>query len=957
LVPFSNGLASTGTADDLVAAMRNPPKSSRPQIRWWWPGGTINPEVVRREAGIIADAGFGGFEIADVRDSIQVPIDPKEFGWATPRWIAGVEAALEEAAAKGIAASLTVGPHWPTGVPGVVPDDDAAAKELVHGLAHVEGGAAFSGAVPPPVQPRPSGWLAVQNEHPPVTPELIAVQAFRVLEEKAGAPPLLDAASLIDLTGYITRDVLNWRAPEGGKWLVLSFWQRGTGQIQNMFGMNKVTSMLAHPTPYVLDIYGPTAVQALTRFWETHLLKDRIKALLRRTGGAFFEDSIELSVTCPWTPTLLREFVRRAGYDLTPYLALLVSRALTFDDMIGGGGRPVLFRFADVDAARLRHDVNTVLNAMYVDYRIKGLNTWAARYGMKFRVQPTGGDINSGLAAAVAAIPEGDNGNDIHGWRRMAAGRDVAGSKLLSDEAGTFVKGQAHVATWRDLIYMLQRDMIGGANQMMLHGFSYEDAPGATWPGFSAFGRSIGNDWGPRDPNWVMAPGMTAAIGRMQHLLRQGQNTCDLAVLGAPLTSQAVLHAGYTFNYPAMELFDWPQMHVAGGRLCPEGPAYRALVLNAVEAIDVSVAEKLLGFARAGLPIVIVGGVPQRTRGWKDHQTSDAQVKAIMVRLQALPNVRRVDPQHDVPAALAALGVESALTMSAPHRLLAIHRRSASHDIYFLLNDSDVPTEQTLGIHSTGTPYQIDLWSGEVREIARSSQSGVSVHFRLMLSPNESAAIIIARAPLRGALPTLTPAPPRQSITLTGWQVGLDDWRPGPTPNATDHDFAQLHMNALVPWSELPNRKGMAGTAHYTTKLTLDQAPMRARLSLGAVGGTAAIIVNRGPTQIVNPFTLEIEISRWLMPGSNSIEILVASPLNNRLIAEHIENIGFKPPEGAPGAGGGPPPPPTAKAPADRDLVDGPPGMTGMQPGAAPPGGPRHVQQNGLLGPVTLICH
>lgn len=476
-----------------------------------------------------------------------------------------------------MAMSITLGPHWPTGIPGVRPDDDAAAKEMVHGITRLAASQSFSGPVPPPAQPRPSGWIEGANETS-VTPKLLSLQAWRVVENSPA--PLLDSDSRVDLSPHLRDGILTWQGPDQGDWIILSFWMRGTAQIQNMFAMNRKASMLADPVPYVLDIYGAAAVSALTGFWESHLLTPKMRALLPRVGGTLFEDSLEMSASCAWTPGAEAEFAKRCGYDLAPFLPLLGSRPPTIEDIVTGTGHPVLFRLSGVDETRVRHDFEEMLSSLYIENRIGGLSRWAQSLGLEFRVQAVGSDINSARAAAFAPIPEGDNSNDIHGWRRMAAGRDIGGRTVLSDEAGTFVKGIAHIATWKDLLYMLQRDMAGGANQMMLHGFSHAVAPGATWPGFSAFGRAIGNDWGPRDPNWTMAGGITAYIGRLQHALRQGVNRCDLAVLGAPLHSQSVLHAGYTFAYPDMDLLQQPQMVVRHGRLMADGPAYRALVIS-----------------------------------------------------------------------------------------------------------------------------------------------------------------------------------------------------------------------------------------------------------------------------------------------------------------------------------------------------------------------------------------
>lgn len=62
-----------------------PEPAQRPMFRWWWPGGAIEFDQIEREVNAMADAGFGGFEIADVRDGTRVPMDPKVYGWGGAR--------------------------------------------------------------------------------------------------------------------------------------------------------------------------------------------------------------------------------------------------------------------------------------------------------------------------------------------------------------------------------------------------------------------------------------------------------------------------------------------------------------------------------------------------------------------------------------------------------------------------------------------------------------------------------------------------------------------------------------------------------------------------------------------------------------------------------------------------------------------------------------------------------
>ncbi|MEV4470777.1 hypothetical protein [Nonomuraea sp. NPDC049504] len=101
-------------------------------VRWWWPDAHVTPSEIRREVDQLADAGFGGAEIAAVHHSIsdKSVLDPAKHGWGTPAWNAAVEAALDQAARRGVTIDLTIGPSWPAAVPTITPESEAACKEL-----------------------------------------------------------------------------------------------------------------------------------------------------------------------------------------------------------------------------------------------------------------------------------------------------------------------------------------------------------------------------------------------------------------------------------------------------------------------------------------------------------------------------------------------------------------------------------------------------------------------------------------------------------------------------------------------------------------------------------------------------------------------------------------------------------------------------------------------------------
>lgn len=169
----------------------------RPRFRWWWPDGLVDPAEIRREIDQIAAAGFGGAEIVAVHHSIRDKsvLDPAGHGWGTPAWNAGVEAALDQAARRGITVDLTIGPAWPAAVPTITADDEAAVQELAYGTVSVAGGSTHDGPLPDPVAAPGDG---VTERH------LVAVHAVRIdaangTRKETG----LDPASFTDLTGSV----------------------------------------------------------------------------------------------------------------------------------------------------------------------------------------------------------------------------------------------------------------------------------------------------------------------------------------------------------------------------------------------------------------------------------------------------------------------------------------------------------------------------------------------------------------------------------------------------------------------------------------------------------------------------------------------------------------------------------------------------------------------------------
>ncbi|MEV0385859.1 glycosyl hydrolase [Nonomuraea sp. NPDC050643] len=908
-----------------------PRRAVRPVVRWWWPDAHVDPAEIRREVDQLADAGFGGAEIAAVHHSIRDKsvLDPAAHGWGTPAWSTAVEAALDQAARRGITIDLTIGPSWPAAVPSITPESEAACKELAHGSVPVAPGATYTGPVPPPtVDGRPERTL-------------LLVQAARIdpahsTRDETG----LDPASVRNVT--VVGETITWTAPEEGDWLLISYWQRGSGQ-------RPESGPHTAPECYVVDHFSRAGTQAVIDFWESTLLTPAIRRLLRRSGGALFEDSIEIETDAlPWTPHLPEEFERRRGYALAPFLPVIV---LADEDPVFAYD-PVLTRHA-------RKDYWDTVSKLFNEHHFTMLRDWAHSLGLGSRAQPYGLQTDAIAAAAILDVPEGESlgFKNLDDYRCLAGGRDVAGHEVLSSEAGAY-QGGAYTTTWEKLLRTMGGAYAAGLNQTVLHGFSYATAPGAGWPGFAAFTPYNGTtgyaeSWGPRQPTWHHITDISGYFARVHLITRQGTPRADVAVLrqtgytktgiGASWFTASGIPTGWTHQFISGALLDLPSARVVNGRLAR--PAYKALFVEGDRfyanecTMTTAVAGKLLAYARAGLPIVLLGAWGSASVPGVPRDGENARLRAILADLLAEPAVRMVTAAADVPAALDALGVRPDVRYATTSTLLTLRRVDGDVDYYYLCNGKHqenakppvAPIDHEVTLARTardGVPYLLDPWTGRAERIALYTEEPDGIRLRVTLQPSQARIVAIARPGLFGpsnpSVPsapsgdkggrrvhatgtdadlvrfdgerltvraaqagtytttlsngrpvTTTIGPVPSPIPLTSWRLRVTDWRPDAKVTHS------VDLDGLVPWSQIPELADVSGLGTYTT--TVELSGSGAYLELGEVTDTCRVRVNGRRTDPVDQIHPVLDLGRHLRRGTNTIEVEVATPLGNRL--------------------------------------------------------------------------
>ena len=570
-----------------------------------------------------------------------------------------------------------------------------------------------------------------------------------------------------------------------------------------------------------------------------------------------------------------------------------------------------------------------------------------------------GAPIDSALGAATLDIPEGESlGFPVSGdsFRLLASGRDMGARRILSDEAGAILNG-AFRTTWRQMLSTINGNYVAGVNQMVLHGFAYATAPGARWPGFAAFypigapGSGItdfAEAWGPRHPVWPHLEGIATYMGRAQAVLQTGTSKVDVAIYrqkfdpdGAPFfADQGLARAGFSYGFLSHGVLNLPAATVKSRRLALNGPAYQALVLNNQSSMPLETAQKILGYAQAGLPVVVVGTTPVSTPGYFDAAAQDAALKAVFVRLLASSGVRQVATEADVPGALRTMGVRPAAENMQPTDIRNVHRAVGVVDYFYFYNPGTEAGDVTVSLAAKGQPFELDAWTGDIKPIALYSRKADRTELRVKLAPEETTIIAIPNGNRkkfnpprlsvtssevglqfdeRGRLVARATEPGTYAVTLSNrrnvkvkipnvpaaqtlssWHLDVEDWQPGASATETVKIAHSLDLNALLPWTQIPGLEDVSGLGRYTTSVTLDRSwtgGYGAYLKLGEVSDTFKVTVNGQtllPVNLANPL---IDIGRYLKAGRNTIGVEVATPLNNRMRLVNPAVLGSRPRE------------------------------------------------------------
>jgi hypothetical protein len=871
-----------GLSEELF---RQPPRSSRPKLRWTWPGVAVEERQLAAEIAEMAAAGFGGAEISNMATGLPPTGNPPETNaWASDHWVDRMRSVLAAAREAKFGLDLTIGPGWPWVSPAVSGKNVELSQQELLRAELTLGSAMFLGSPPRPVDLDPAAHL-------------VAVTAARRQGQSPQGLALLDPKSAIDLTTHLdAENRLTWRAPPGD-WVLFGFWRQPTRQHargvmpEHPLGIKSEDEAPADCShPMVVDhMRGESAEAALD------YLAARVDKL--NPHGRFaelFEDSLELETKgLLWTPAFLSEFRARRGYPLEPFLPVLHRWEVYGDEFIPyqATSDPTYDLPLD-DGERVRRDYAETVTELWVDGHLQPMHNWAEQRSLLSRVQPYGSILDSIAAASSVDIPETEDlySSTYDFWRMIASGAHISGATKVSMEHGAVVNAD-FAMTLRELKRRADKAFAAGVNQLITHVYPYHNANGARWPSWTPWsspwflGGELGfsDAWNGTNPQWRHMRPLADYFARAQFVLRAGHSVVDVAVyrdlygypsernsldavpalgidLPEPVLNAALTRAGITFDFLNPATLAAASTTVRDGSLLVQEPGYRALIVeleaskrglvDSTRAMSGAVAQRLLTMAVAGLPVVFVGRFPEHGVSFRDPEDEDAIVRQVVAQLEELPNVRIAHTESEVIAILGELGVSGRVSFDTPHDVYNVLRRTEDGDHWYLWNSEDrvVRLTASFEVDTRLGPHAWDLWTGDVREVGLYQAVGSRIRVPLTLGPRETTVISFADPSVVGVVATTA-----DEVVIQNSRAWLRSSRQGdaqafmangqirsvrigdiPEPitlNAWDlevvgavptgRDSHRLRLNELVDWRDIDAIKDSSGVGLYMAEVEL----------------------------------------------------------------------------------------------------------------------------------------
>ena len=818
----NKGYPERGETLDVLPGFQNPPKGYGNVPFYWWSGDHLTKERLKAQLDTLASSATDGFAISYIHTDPRTdtifnkkgyglygktePGDPAVFSeewWDIWKWFS------KECAVRGLGAGLddyTVG--WIGN--GYYPDEVDTCQTFQDYLGSLD------------IQVIP-----VQNNE---------TFQYEIPEHFISA---VAWPGNINLASFIQKGKIRWKVPAGER--------------KKVYIVKAKKGYILHPE------YGKALVNSYFNRFE-----NKMDATEREGMNYFFQDELSYPLNMmSWSSDFQKEFSKRKGYDITPYLAALKA-------YIG----PI--------TPKIRLDYAEVLMDLSEERYFKPIYDWHVQRGLMY------GSDNLGRGLRPLAYVDYFRANSWY----TAPGNDAPsrGSSFIQTKVSSSI---AHLynrpRTWLEafhsmgwgssgewLTQQIDHHFMAGGNLVCMHGLYYS-THGGWW------------EWAPpcfhfRMPYWPHMKTWLNYTERMSYLLSQGDHVCDIALMYPTESMQAYPEATThtTFNlasrlsdagldYDFLDFRSLRDATINEKALHITNERYKVMIIAGMQAMHYSSLLKLRDFYRAGGIVLATGDLPKAS---SREGEQDQEVDAILKELFGLTAAEAEAGQIGQKQTNAAQGIgwyiaDGSIEKQIPQFITpdfipnakggkVMHRKAGPRDIYMVMN---VEKGSECFFRSKG---KVELWNandGTVQPypIVRQDEKGTWLKlnkeytnsYLIVFSPGEP---LIAQESEKVQHPTF-------QIQYDGeWEVELlptlnNKWGDFRLPASNEYIGAEARFFRFKPESESPN--------HWTSPQFNDQEWEEGIYGYGTIAETRS---DSCPNWETIPFSWQYGV--WDNPGS-----------------------------------------------------------------------------------------